>query len=1027
MNTVNLSRKLTPRKTLFIGLGGSGTKTVQYIKHFMSQTLDLESSDYYQFLFIDTQSIEPISGFDPNLIQADECVTLGTPITDELINNRFIRKRLDEDFYDYHKDRGIIDTNPGAGNIRAYSLISLYTHIEKVRGSIEDKILKLQEPKSVQLIPDMSNKHILEPHPELDIMVCIFSSIVGGTGAGIFLDIAALAKDLTRESKASNFGFFYTPNTFLDGIDEPDVSRMEMETIRNIQANGYASLKEIDHFCRKNSWFSKYSENNTVELEGSHHERLIDTVFLIDRKTDSGSEGTINLTETYKKTAESAIHLTLSQIADHLPKILINSGKRDDKYPRNINNIMADNGQRTKVYSSFGVHTLNIPIKNLMDLFSNRVQYAFFNSRMDRHFNHEKLLRLVRRDTATDIEDLISKVGIYYGKQASKPSRVNKIDKELFRKLSSFIIENIGLDLSNVKKYRSLDRIRNLAQYQIGSPRYEEIKQNIQNISAKYLSDFKHDFYEDINSNKKTKRYWHNHSNLSLNQFLKVAINDLDINYEDFKIIVDIILDEVSEIIQQLENYSPSVHQINISDDVESLAKHIEMESNWFRLLGLDLDLNKLDDYKEVWDLKEGKYDSKILDLLDGLKRTIQFEIESTIVIDLLELMEWVKAQYNEFIADPTSSFNVNKANHDGYYRGLKANYQQIRLALDKGQSRNEIVADSADLLPEAIEKLISRKIRNKSISDHLESMGAKIIDDSNSMNYYDELRDYCDILFMENIEDFKLYNPELFESNHVCEASVAQIAQASEPMLRYQSAELKSNPHRYLIKPPKPERHPYAPWPETKKNYNILDGTNERKLTIFQVTDGIPVNAIQKIEEWYDVYSRRSRARWKEEGDPLPPLHIFKEAHTFREAYINRQIYALMRGIKERKVIKLALHDISASLFAQACALNIIRSNPEGSLFSYYGIKISEDIGKAEFIQSMANDLSSLWDVWESILDLKEDREESKSQIRKEMADLILRVNEKYILKKKINHEIETTLDPRLHDIMQKIDDLED
>lgn len=225
--------------TLFIGLGGSGSSIVDRVAEKLAHRDDAERYRGLVHSFaVDTNiadlerlhNVPPgnrllISDFDKRAyvqqkrgrshMQADAFCTQWLP-----------------DWYDFRAARG-----SGAGQIRIESRLSLYYQLERDRGEIIKRLnAAIYEAK------DHENPFRRSSPRKLNAF--IFGSVAGGTGSGGFLMLAYLLQELIEMAGwiPQVHATLLMPALFhrdVKGALKPD-----------IDANGYAALKELEHMMR---------------------------------------------------------------------------------------------------------------------------------------------------------------------------------------------------------------------------------------------------------------------------------------------------------------------------------------------------------------------------------------------------------------------------------------------------------------------------------------------------------------------------------------------------------------------------------------------------------------------------------------------------------------------------------------------------------------------------------------------------------------------------------------------------------
>jgi hypothetical protein len=153
-----------------------------------------------------------------------------------------------QDWLPEQLDVGILRHAIGAGGIRPVGRFALFASLQEVWGRLNSAlgdILAIEQQLRMTL-SDQAERvtvHYSEPR------IYIVGSLCGGTGSSLFLDIAVLVRHCLRQiapdAQPSIVGVFFLPSVF---ANEPTLSS-DIDFLSILQANGYAALKELEHFC----------------------------------------------------------------------------------------------------------------------------------------------------------------------------------------------------------------------------------------------------------------------------------------------------------------------------------------------------------------------------------------------------------------------------------------------------------------------------------------------------------------------------------------------------------------------------------------------------------------------------------------------------------------------------------------------------------------------------------------------------------------------------------------------------------
>ena len=252
------------QRTIYIGAGGTGIETVLKVRnYFKGLTKGGSLPPMIKFLFIDTDE-NTIWNIDDS-IKSSEILSLAER------NAKAIYSANEETYSNYtntSKIRALVD---GAGQFRSHGRFSIMSKEEVAdRGGTQNSFSQ----KFKQIYQEIMNIHAEDEQPEFETLgnnveVHIAFSMSGGTGAGSFLSLAYLIRQIMPTCKI--FAYAFSHNFF-----------MNLPISAQIQQNTYASLLELD-YCMS----SDNPEYQDVVYPGK--ERInrapFDIVMYIDNKT----------------------------------------------------------------------------------------------------------------------------------------------------------------------------------------------------------------------------------------------------------------------------------------------------------------------------------------------------------------------------------------------------------------------------------------------------------------------------------------------------------------------------------------------------------------------------------------------------------------------------------------------------------------------------------------------------------------------------------------------------------------------
>jgi len=156
--------------------------------------------------------------------------------------------------------RGMPDLTRGAKQIRALGRLALYQHFNGIRTQLEKAASRAISEKNREVL---ARRQLFEMDAFQNLRFYVISSVCGGTGSGMFLDIGYLTRqvyaDLIRPGGKS-------PTTAY--LTLPDVYR-SFDAEDRIEPNGFAALQELDYHNRRETRFhATYSGGHELEMSG---------------------------------------------------------------------------------------------------------------------------------------------------------------------------------------------------------------------------------------------------------------------------------------------------------------------------------------------------------------------------------------------------------------------------------------------------------------------------------------------------------------------------------------------------------------------------------------------------------------------------------------------------------------------------------------------------------------------------------------------------------------------------------------
>lgn len=251
-------------KTLYIGLGGLGTRVVSKIKS--QQCAASGNGSWYVVLDRDNYDLF-------NRAQKDKVP--------------FVSMGLNEPLHYY------IDLFKTSQNIEEWFptspafLHSVVENIGMIRAAGRLAFLYAIESGRLDTIENMLNEMI---NGDNNLQVVIITSLAGGTGSGTFIQLALWIRNHLAMSDRCNYnisGLLVGPEVFIDSFRGIMDNRNECEVLRG---NTYAALKELEVITKIKKGTAALSLSNDLHLDGllnnfvcqTESESVFDKIYIYD-------------------------------------------------------------------------------------------------------------------------------------------------------------------------------------------------------------------------------------------------------------------------------------------------------------------------------------------------------------------------------------------------------------------------------------------------------------------------------------------------------------------------------------------------------------------------------------------------------------------------------------------------------------------------------------------------------------------------------------------------------------------------
>lgn len=335
--------------TLIIGLGGTGSYALQYVKRKIRRRLEAYKQTgrplprhipFIEYLVIDTTAQEEIlEEFVP-----DEFMNIGRLNVSRIIAE--LEQGADnhiQNWFPKRLDPGQIDS--GAGGVRHIGRLCFFVKQAEIQAAIIGKVNTIANYTNIR---NFISEHLpgLRYEENSTVDVHIVSSLCGGTGSACLLDTAYLVKHVIADKlkqQPNSSAHLITPEPF---EAEPGIGRT---TTEYIHTNFAVALSEVEHFTQKDApkpWEVVYRNGTRV----SSAEKPFSTAYLLGWKEG----GSLSKEHVCEIIGEAIAIKTVHPEGRHIKGIIENFK------PHVINT--EDLRQKRRTYSSYNARILDLGV-----------------------------------------------------------------------------------------------------------------------------------------------------------------------------------------------------------------------------------------------------------------------------------------------------------------------------------------------------------------------------------------------------------------------------------------------------------------------------------------------------------------------------------------------------------------------------------------------------------------------------------------------------------------------------------------
>ena len=247
------------KRSLFIGLGGTGLKSILHTKKRFIDTYG-EIPPMTAFLAFDTDGDSINVSLDSHL--GDKKISLDNSefVYIQVKGPQQVLKQQPElfDFVPQVNRDLLVNLSDGAGQVRSNGRFATHFNYGAIENAIQSKLTSILNADSIANEKFKVNGN--------DVEINMMFSVAGGTGSGTFLDIAYIVKEVSKSINAnvgvSTIAFAILPDVFNAMMNGPAMA--------NVLPNGYGAFYDLDYLMHQNydkkPLEIKYA-NKTIQVE----------------------------------------------------------------------------------------------------------------------------------------------------------------------------------------------------------------------------------------------------------------------------------------------------------------------------------------------------------------------------------------------------------------------------------------------------------------------------------------------------------------------------------------------------------------------------------------------------------------------------------------------------------------------------------------------------------------------------------------------------------------------------------------
>ena len=293
-------KDLRYKRTLFVGLGGAGAKTLRLLKEQIKNVNGGKLPGQVKFLLIDTNATD-LANYRDFDCSEKVCIAVREPFQ----RYQHDKNTATHEFIPKQNAHSLLALERGAGQIRSNG------HFAVIENQYSNKLAQVFRHAAEDLEDIDIKGETLERDPKIEVRLVF--SIAGGTGSGTFLPISVLLRTAIKHCEIT--AYIYSA-THYERIVEKSAKYAVMQ-------NAYASLCELDymmHFGLNNRNQSpiKFNFGPEENQQIIQNHRPFEEVYYIDKITSLPTPDTVefayNEIDRMQKNTADALFISATNI-----------------------------------------------------------------------------------------------------------------------------------------------------------------------------------------------------------------------------------------------------------------------------------------------------------------------------------------------------------------------------------------------------------------------------------------------------------------------------------------------------------------------------------------------------------------------------------------------------------------------------------------------------------------------------------------------------------------------------------------